>query len=281
MQTVETGGKTETSIRVENNKLTLRGKIPAGRAPLVRIYEVPDPAGWARSLLIEALQRAGVEVSAGIAIRHPEAKLPSKEEIEKLTRVAQLESPPFSENARLILKVSHNLHASTLPLLVAAHHGKRTLADGLTLERAFLQKAGVEADAISFGGGAGGSRADYVTPKATVELLVAMTARKDFPLYERAMPSLGVDGTLVKSIRQDSPARGQVHAKTGTLLWDDLLQGNSLLTSKALAGYMTTAKGRKLAFAAFVNGVHLRDGIDTKKIGGDLGKLAEIVYLER
>ena len=44
---------------------------------------------------------------------------------------------------------------------------------------------------------------------------------------------------------------------------------------------MTTAKGRKLAFAAFVNGVHLRDGIDTKKIGGDLGKLAEIVYLER
>src|SRR4029079_13357772 len=229
---------------------------------------------------IEALQRAGVEVSAGISIRHPEAKLPAKEEIEKLTRVAQLESPPFSENARLVLKVSHNLHASTLPLIVAAHNGKRTLADGLVLERAFLQKAGVEADAISFGGGAGGSRADYVTPKATVELLIAMMARQDFPLYERALPSLGVDGTLAKSIGQGSPARDKVHAKTGTLLWDDLLQGNSLLTSKALAGYMTTAKGRKLAFAAFVNGVHLRDGSDTKKIGGDLGKLAEIVYLE-
>jgi serine-type D-Ala-D-Ala carboxypeptidase/endopeptidase (penicillin-binding protein 4) len=279
MQTVEAGGKVETWIRVENNKLTLRGKIPAGRAPLVRIYEVPDPAGWARSLLIEALQRAGVELSASISIRHPEAKLPAKEEIEQLPRVAQLESLPFSENARLILKVSHNLHASTLPLIVAAHNGKRTLADGLTLERTFLQKAGVEADAISFGGGAGGSRADYVTPKATVELLVAMTSRKDFPLYERAMPSLGVDGTLAKSISPESLARDKVHAKTGTLLWDDLLQGNSLLTSKALAGYMTTAKGRKLAFAAFVNGVHLRDGIDTKKIGSDLGKLAEIVYL--
>jgi hypothetical protein len=58
------------------------------------------------------------------------------------------------------------------------------------------------------------------------------------------------------------------------------LQGNSLLTSKALAGYMTTAKGRRLAFAAFVNGVHLRDGIGTKRIGDDLGKLAEIVYLD-
>lgn len=281
METIEKGGKVETWIRVEGNKLTLSGKIPAGRAPLVRIYEVPDPAGWARSLLLEALQKAGVEVSAEISIRHPQdVKLPSKDEIEKLTRVAQLESPPFSENARLILKVSHNLHASTLPLIVAAHSGKRTLAEGLTIERAFLKKAGVEADAISFGGGAGGSRADYVTPKATVELLVAMTSRKDFPFYERAMPSLGVDGTLAKSISQESPARDKVHAKTGTLLWDDLLQGNSLLTSKALAGYMTTAKGRKLAFAAFVNGVHLRDGIDTKRIGGDLGKLAEIVYLD-
>src|SRR5436190_5345656 len=88
MQTVEKGGKVETWVRVEGNKLTLSGKIPAGRAPLVRIYEVPDPAGWARSLLIETLERAGVEVSAPIAIRHPEVKLPAKEEIEKLTRVA-------------------------------------------------------------------------------------------------------------------------------------------------------------------------------------------------
>ena len=281
MQTIEAGGKGETWVRAENNKVTLTGKIPAGRAPLVRIYEVPSPAGWARSLLIEALQRAGVQVAAPMALQHPAGKLPPKEEIEKLTRVAALESPPFSENARLILKVSHNLHASTLPLIVAAKNGKRSLADGLQIEKAFLLKSGVEADAISFGGGAGGSRADYVTPKATVELLIAMTGRKDFDVYERAMPSLGVDGTLAKSISQESPARDKVHAKTGTLLWDDLLQGNSLLTSKALAGYMTTAKGRKVAFAAFVNGVHLRDGIDTKRVGSDLGKLAEIVYLEK
>lgn len=280
MQTVAAGSKSETWIRVDNNKLTLRGKIPAGRAPLVRIYEVPDPAGWARSLLIEALRRAGVDVAAPIAVRHPSGKLPAKEEIEKLTCVATLESPPFAENARLILKVSHNLHASTLPLIVAAKNGKRTLADGLGIEKAFLLKAGVGADAISFGGGAGGSRADYVTPKATVELLVAMAARKDFEVYERAMPSLGVDGTLVKSVGPESSARGKVHAKTGTLLWENTLQGNSLLTSKALAGYITTSSGRRLAFAAFVNGVHLRDGIDTKRVGSDLGKLAEIVYLE-
>ena len=47
-----------------------------------------------------------------------------------LTRVAVLKSPPLSEAIKVTLKVSHNLYASTLPLLVAAKYGKRTLAGG-------------------------------------------------------------------------------------------------------------------------------------------------------
>ena len=76
-------------------------------------------------------------------------------------------------------------------------------------------------------------------------------------------------------------ARGQAQAKTGTLVWDNGLAGRGLCTSKALAGYLTTKSGRKLAFAAFVNGVHLKDGLETKHIGQDLGKLCEIVFEER
>jgi len=90
-----------------------------------------------------------------------------------------------------------------------------------------------------------------------------------------------VDGTLAKSVGPDSPARGQAQAKTGTLTWDNGLSGRGLCTSKALAGYLTTKSGRKLAFAAFVNGVHLKEGLETKHIGQDLGKLCEIVFEER
>ena len=182
---------------------------------------------------------------------------------------------------KLILKVSHNLHASTLPLLLAEKHGKRTLHDGMKLERDFLAKAGVDVDSISFGGGAGGARADYVTPAATVQLLRHMAGRPDFFVYERALPILGVDGTLAKSVVSDSPVKGHVQAKTGTLAWDNLLFDRGLCTSKAIAGYLTTAKGKRLAFAAFVNGVHLKDGIDVKRLGSDLGKLCEIVHVER
>ena len=64
----------------------------------------------------------------------------------------------------MILKVSHNLHASTLPLLLAARHGERTLEDGLKRQGEVLRGVGIPAQAISFGGGAGGDRADLATP---------------------------------------------------------------------------------------------------------------------
>jgi D-alanyl-D-alanine carboxypeptidase/D-alanyl-D-alanine-endopeptidase (penicillin-binding protein 4) len=282
VETVDEKAPLETWIKPQGDgKLLVTGKVPANKSKLVRIYEVPDPAAFARGLLIEALRGAGVEVTAELAQKHPSTPLPLPDGYSTLPKVAELVSPPFAENARLILKVSHNLHASTLPLLVAAKNGKRDVKEGLKAEHAFFLRAGIDADTISFGGGAGGARADYVTPAATVQLLRHMATRPDFAAYERALPILGVDGTLAKSCAADCPAKGKVFAKTGTLVWDNLLVDRGLLTSKALAGYMTTAGGRKLAFAAFVNGVHMKDGIDTKRVGSDLAKLCEIVYGER
>jgi D-alanyl-D-alanine carboxypeptidase/D-alanyl-D-alanine-endopeptidase (penicillin-binding protein 4) len=196
-----------------------------------------------------------------------------------MTKVAELVSPPFGDSARLVLKVSHNLHASALPLWLAVKHGKRTLADGMRLEGEFFKRCGIDMPSVSFGGAAGGARADYVTPRATVQLLRHMATHKDFATYKNALPVLGVDGTLAKAVDSTSPARGKVFAKTGTLVWDNLLDGTELLTSKALAGYMTTRSGRELAFAVFVNMVPLakNDG-GPRQIGRTLGRLCEVVY---
>jgi len=282
VETVAENVPLETWIKPQGDgKLLVTGKIPANKTRLVRIYEVPEPAAFARALLIEALRNAGVEILADLRPKQSEAVLPKPDGYATLPKVAELVSPPFAENVKLILKVSHNLHASTLPALVAVKHGKRDVKDGLKAEHDFLKAAGVAVDTISFGGGAGGARADYVTPEATVQLLRHMATRPDFAAYERALPILGVDGTLAKSASADSPAKGKVFAKTGTLVWDNLLVDRGLITSKALAGYMTTASGRKLAFAAFVNGVHMSEGVDTKRVGRDLGTLCEIVHLER
>jgi serine-type D-Ala-D-Ala carboxypeptidase/endopeptidase (penicillin-binding protein 4) len=279
VETAEQGSRLATSVTdLGSGRFVVQGRIPHGHKRVTRVQEVPDAALFARTLLIEALARAGVKVEAPLHKPVGAAELPSRDEVKKLPQVGLHTSPPFSQSARLILKVSHNLHASTLPLLVAAKHGDRTLAAGLKRQHDFLERIGVEADTISFGGGAGGSRADYTTPRATVQLLRHMATRPDFAVYHDACPMLGVDGTLAKAVDAGSPARGKAFAKTGTLYWHNTMNGRPLITSKALAGYLATSHDRQLAFALFVNGVHAKDGVDAKALGRDLGRICELIF---
>ncbi len=277
IETGEANTPLETWIRdYGNGKIVLTGKIPKDRKPLLRIYEVENANRFARYLFLEALTRAGVRVDAPLA--HSTGNLPAREVVQRLPQVALHTSPPFSQSARLILKVSHNLQASTLPLLVAAKQGKFNLSEGMRQQREVLKTLQVPVDSISFGGGAGGSRADYVTPHATTDLLLHMATRDDFTSYRDALPSFGIDGTLSKVVAANSPARGKIFAKTGTFYWDNAMNGYPLLTSKALAGYMTTATDRPLCFALFVNHVHLREGVTASSVGKDLGRICEIVF---
>ncbi|HEX5269512.1 MAG TPA: D-alanyl-D-alanine carboxypeptidase/D-alanyl-D-alanine-endopeptidase [Gemmataceae bacterium] len=270
-------GKPRLEIEaVGPNRFTVRGQVPVKSQPLVRIYPVDDPSAFARALFIEALRREGLTVSAS-PLAPPEGELPERDGYDKLTRVAVYVSPPFSEFIKVTLKVSHNLYASTLPLLVASKEGKRTLPDGLALQRKFLKGLGVPVETISFGGGAGGAIADNVTPRATVALLQAMRKRDDWPAYRAALPVLGVDGTLVDVAPSGSRAKGKVMAKTGTLVYGDLMNERQLLRSKAMAGVMTTDRGRELTFAMFVNDVPLPRGVMSTREGKVLGKLAEII----
>lgn len=268
----------ETAL-VDGRVLEIRGTIAVGKR-LVRSFAVPQPHRFARALFIECLAQAGVRCAAPVADAPEPDRLPSGDSYTDAMCVARHTSAPFAEEAKLVLKVSHNLHASTLPLLVAAAHGKRTLADGLRLEREFLIRAGVDADSISFGGGAGGARSDFVTPRATVALLRHMAARPDFAVFRQALPVLGVDGTLSDSVPADSPARGKAQAKTGTYYWQNLLRGKHLLLSKALAGYLDASSGRTLAFAFFMNNVHLDNVQERVKMGQVLGHLCEISHEE-
>ena len=283
--TAEGSGAASVQVRsVGPRRFTVRGKIPVGGKPVIETYEVDEPAAFARALFIETLRGRGVVVAAASPLgNNPVADLPAKEAVARLPTVAEYTSPPLREYVRVILKVSQNLHASTLPLIVAAHHGATSLDRGLRLEAETLGKLGVDTNALSFGGGAGGARADLATPRATVALLRAMASRPDFAAYDQALPVLGRDGTLARAVPPDSPARGHARAKTGSFWVDNALTGHPVLTSKALAGYMETASGRKLAFAFFVNNVPSQAiaptvGEASSLTGKKLGKLCEVFY---
>jgi D-alanyl-D-alanine carboxypeptidase/D-alanyl-D-alanine-endopeptidase (penicillin-binding protein 4) len=283
--TVAAGRETHVEVLAAGpRRFTVRGQIAVGHARAVKIYEVDAAASFARALLIEALRRRGVRVAASPLGENSTAAL-RELNVAGLPKLAEYTSPPFRESIRVILKVSHNLHASTLPLLLAARHGERTLAAGLKRQGEILHRLGVAPGTISFGGGAGGDRADLATPRATVTLLRAMIARPEFSAFDAALPILGRDGTLARAVASHSPARGHARAKTGTYFIENSLDGTTVLTSKALAGYMETASGRSLVFAAFVNNVPLgapRPGRSisdaTAEAGRVLGRLCEVFY---
>jgi serine-type D-Ala-D-Ala carboxypeptidase/endopeptidase (penicillin-binding protein 4) len=288
VETVDEGKPATLTVdRLGSAKYAVRGQLPVGHAQVVKIGEIEQPASFARALFIEALRRHRVRVAASPLGLNITSGLEARGDVIKLPKVAEYTSPPLSEYARVILKVSHNLHASTLPLLIAAHHGERTLEEGLKREGKILRSLGLEPGTISFGGGAGGARSDLVTPRATVTLLRAMASRSEFAAFDSALPVLGRDGTLAKSVAADSPARGHAHAKTGTYFVDNEMDGTTVLTSKALAGYLETASGRSLVFAAFVNNVPLDAPSPTRSItdataeaGRLLGKLCEALYTD-
>ena len=119
---------------------------------------------------------------------------------------------------------------------------------------------------------------DSLAARMTVALLRYMSTRPDFAVYHTALPILGVDGTLADVVSAASPARGKVRAKTGTLLWENQTNGRFLVTSKALAGYLTARSGRELVFSFVVNGVQIDKPAQTQDIARVLAHLCEIVH---
>jgi D-alanyl-D-alanine carboxypeptidase/D-alanyl-D-alanine-endopeptidase (penicillin-binding protein 4) len=197
-------------------------------------------------------------------------------------RVAEHVSPPLSEDARITLKVSQNLHASTMPYVLGAVLGKATeKADhkGFALEHDWLAGMGLDLSGASQGDGAGGAVAAFYTPDFAVRYLAQMAKGPDAARFHDSLPVLGKDGTLV-DIQKDSPGAGHVFAKTGTYSDHDHLNGgHTILTGKGLAGYTTTADGRHLAFAFYINNVELPDDASVSQMAGQaLGEMASALY---
>lgn len=254
--------------------VTVTGAQPAGPSVLYA-YRVPDPKRFAQDAFVLALADAGVTVAAPVAAPPDLAALHAFYRPANL--VTQHVSPPLSEDVHLTLKVSDNLHAALMPYLWAvyvAHAQRDYLRSGLGLEGTMLRQAGLDlagaAQSDGFGGGLYG--ADFM-----VHYLAWAHAQPWFPFMWRGLPIMGVDGTLAH-IQTQSPARGKVHAKTGTDGGDDDLTGGSVV-EKALAGYVTTKRGRHVAFAFYISAMKGPHDEDTGAVAGQiLGAMAAATY---
>jgi dihydroorotase/N-acyl-D-amino-acid deacylase len=261
--------------------VTLAGSLPTGAAPITAPYPVPSPTPFAQTTLREALIAAGVEIKSPQNAAPPDFNAYARFYIPE-NQIAEHVSLPLSEEIKVTLKVSQNLHASMGPYLLGTlvgHNQADPTHAGFKIENAFLQEAKLDLSGASQGDGEGGSTADLFSPDFMVHYLTYWTTRPEYPVFFKALPILGKDGTLAK-IQTTSPAAGYVHAKTGTFGSEDKLNGKMMLNGKGLAGYVLTASGQKLVFAAYVNHVSLAPDPDAAQqvAGQALGEIAAAAY---
>ncbi|SAK63903.1 D-alanyl-D-alanine carboxypeptidase/D-alanyl-D-alanine-endopeptidase [Caballeronia catudaia] len=273
----------------------LGGSIPADYVPpivpnfpVIRTFRITQPSNYARTVLIDALARAGVTVTANAVENNPVQLLPAKNTYAADTRVAQLTSQPWAQYTKWILKVSYNIGADTsLMLFGVANNGSTTLDTALAAENATLSNSpfNVPMNQTHFIDGSGGGETT-ATPLAVIAMLRAMSGRAAFPAYVDSMPFLGVDGSLASTTDFETDptlagAKGKVYAKTGTYVaGTENANGQQQITLKgqALAGYIDAKSGRRLAFALVVNNVPIGDVPDIINVFNDEGTIAANIW---
>jgi D-alanyl-D-alanine carboxypeptidase/D-alanyl-D-alanine-endopeptidase (penicillin-binding protein 4) len=234
VRVISGGGSGIRVTHEADGSISVKGSIGSHSAPRKYSLVVDDPAMFTTGALRAALERAGVTVDGktrlGIA--------PSG-----ATTVASVVSPPLGQIVGEMNRESINIVAELLfrsaavtPLLPGSAES------GLTALRAFLlDKVHARADLVAVSDGSGLSELDRVTPRSMVELLGYAHASPWSAVFHASLPVEGESGTLKR--RTGTPARGNLHAKTGTT--------NNVAS---LGGFVTALDGEVLAFSFIYNG---------------------------
>ena len=217
-----------------SNDVRIAGRLPIGGKWKGRLA-VADPASCAAAVFASVLEARGIRVVAGVATSS--APLPDGARV-----LAAYDGLPMAQVIQVVNKESQNLHAEMLLRLLGSKlEGEGSVEQGRAAVAEVMKRLGVEAAGWALADGSGLSRADLVTPRGLVALLAAMDRHPHAAAFRDSLPIAGVDGTLEKRMR-GTAAEKRVLAKTGTLQ-----------LANALAGYVTTTRGDRLAFALFVN----------------------------
>ncbi|MGM9453272.1 D-alanyl-D-alanine carboxypeptidase/D-alanyl-D-alanine endopeptidase [Legionella bozemanae] len=277
VMTVGNGEKTniEISANNDNTALTLKGKIAANAGEILRVSPILKPAPFARQAFIAALKQQGIVIN----FDNKNSQLPDADVYKQLTPIAQYISPPFSEYIKVILKLSHNIGADLIPLLLAQHYKETSFTEGMSHIAAFLlDTVGLTKNEFVFGDGAGGDT-NRLLPNAAIQLLtyIHKLPEDQFKLFYNALPILGVDGSIAKAA-QNIPAVGKVHGKTGTSLSYDFANQRYYSFSEVLSGYIDAKNGHLFAFIIAVSNTPLETLDDAFQIQQDVSRVAIEIY---
>ena len=246
----------------ESRVLEVTGTVPMGFVDTLA-FATRDPVRQSAAALYRAMRNRNVVIDGGWRIAWDAGETYGQGCVTGSVPpcpfghlLRDLESPSLLEIIPGVLGPSQNWMTEqiirTMGDPATAHSAWRegTAAAARDLE----EVVGIDPIDFRFVDGSGLSVQDLLTPRALVQLLRHARSRPWGPEFRAALPEPGEAGTTLSDRLLD--LRGRLWAKTGTIT-----------NVGALAGYLTDARGREVAFAVMVNGSNLpgatvRDGID-------------------
>jgi D-alanyl-D-alanine carboxypeptidase/D-alanyl-D-alanine-endopeptidase (penicillin-binding protein 4) len=229
-----------TQLRVTmvgESQVSVTGTISASAQPYRVQLVVKDPVTFAAGAFREALRAKGIVVTGEVRL----GRTPDDEVL-----VTSLPSPSVARLVSVMNRESNNHYAEQLFRNAARGPGRDqpgSAAHAYQTLREFLEsRVGVAPGQVVATDGSGLSVLDRVTPRALVQLMAYAHRAPWGSVFHASLPVAGESETLRLRMR-DTPAAGNLHAKTGTT--------NEVVS---LAGYATAENGELLAFAFLYNG---------------------------
>ncbi|MCX2960178.1 serine-type D-Ala-D-Ala carboxypeptidase [Rodentibacter caecimuris] len=221
----------------DNNRYQVKGCLARQTKPFGLSFAVQDPDAYAAAIIQRQLKRLSIEFNGKVL-------QPQKPQQGQL--LAQHFSKPLPDLLKKMMKKSDNQIADSLFRSIAYHYYKRPASFqlGTLAVKSVLQKQGIKFGNSILADGSGLSRHNLVAPKTMLSILEYIAKNEDKLHLMETFPVAGVDGTISgRGGLINPPLVKNVIAKTG-----------SLKGVYNLVGFMTNARGEKIAFVQFING---------------------------
>src|SRR5690554_2021752 len=214
---------------------TVRGTIPPGSGSFSIRGSLTNPPQFFGERLKILLEESGVTVSGGIKV--------TPDPVSSVQILFTISSPPLLEIARVTNYRSVNLYAEALlKLLCEDRNTASQYGCGLDRLEEFWTQNGLDDDQIFYRDGSGLSPRNTASSASFVRALQAVFDDSDwFISLFATLPEMGKDGTLQYMLR-GYHGTGRIHAKSGYI-------GRQ----RSYMGYMSTEKGRTLAFCVMLD----------------------------
>lgn len=215
--------------------LLVSGSVYRRAAPVESWITVPDPVSYFGAALKTAFEEEGVELLGGL---RPTMRLPSGQ-----WRWVTGYRSDLMTTAEVINKRSQNFFAESLLKAMGARLcGAGSWQAGRQVVTEFLARVGIPEEAYRLADGSGMSRNNRFTARQLTEVLRYMFDHPNGKEFLLTLPYSGEDGLRWEDRLAEDPYRGNIFAKTG-----------SLLGVSTLSGYAKGGSGKVYAFSVLCN----------------------------